>query len=169
MKREFLLGIACLLFVLAAPETVAEAQDEPAAAATDESGSRTLRRSNRMDFDARLVRGETAGTGAVVLFSRGNRRLPNLLERRRGFLRPTVEEVMGTQGRAGGVAAAEPAREEDPSATEETRERANRRARPNRREAASRPARRGSSRRATERAPDAEAPARRGGRSRDRR
>lgn len=73
-------------------------------AANAEDGAVTtgsVRRSNRMEFDSRLVRGETAGTGAVVLFNRGARRLPELLERRSGFLRPTIEDVMGRRARPG--------------------------------------------------------------------
>jgi hypothetical protein len=54
-----------------------------------------MRRSNRMEFDARLVRGEAAGTGAVILFDRAERPLPTLTERRTRFLRRTVERVFG--------------------------------------------------------------------------
>ena len=168
MKRIFLWGIAVSLLSIAAPGGSVLAQDDSAAPSADESGSRTLRRSNRMDFDARLVRGETAGTGAVVLFSRGNRRLPNLLERRRGFLRPTVEEVMGSQGRAGAVATTEPAAA-DQETTREQNARPNRRARTNRGESAERPARRAPARRASERNQNNENSGRRGGRTRGRR
>lgn len=54
-----------------------------------------MRHSRHMEFDARLVRGETAGSGAVVLFDRGDRRLPRLTRLRDRFLRATVEPVLG--------------------------------------------------------------------------
>jgi len=63
---------------------------------TTSSGS-SLRRSNRMEFDPRLIRGETAGTGAVILFDRGRRVLPPLAKRRRVFLRPTLDEAVGPE------------------------------------------------------------------------
>ena len=75
------------------PEVLAEDQPDDDEQATTTGGS--LRRSGRMEFDSRLVRGETAGTGAVVLFNRGQRRLPELTDRRRSFLAPTVREVYG--------------------------------------------------------------------------
>ena len=53
----------------------------------------TLRRSNKMEFDARLIRGQTAGSGAVVLFDRGQRELPALTKMRTRFLDATVREV----------------------------------------------------------------------------
>lgn len=84
----------------APPPADEPAADEPAGEApasklqaTPQGGS--LRRSNKMEFDARLVRGETAGTGAVVLFDRGQRELPPLTAKRTGFLRATVEEIYG--------------------------------------------------------------------------
>jgi hypothetical protein len=51
--------------------------------------------SNRMEFDARLVYGETAGSGAVILFERGQRELPPLTEQRKRFLAATTEPVFG--------------------------------------------------------------------------
>ncbi len=54
-----------------------------------------MRHSRHMEFDARLVRGETAGSGAVVLFDRGERRLPRLTRLRDRFLRATIEPVLG--------------------------------------------------------------------------
>jgi hypothetical protein len=56
-----------------------------------------MRHSRHMEFDARLVRGETAGSGAVVLFDRGDRRLPRLTRLRDSFLHATVEPVLGKQ------------------------------------------------------------------------
>lgn len=63
-------------------------------------GSGSLRRSNVMEFDARLVRGERAGSGAVVLFDRGQRPLPPLTRRRKRFLDPTLAVVLGPDDRA---------------------------------------------------------------------
>ncbi len=54
-----------------------------------------LRQSNRMEFDARVVRGETAGSGAVILFERGPRHLATLTERRHIFLDATIQPVLG--------------------------------------------------------------------------
>jgi hypothetical protein len=68
--------------------------------AEDEEVSPTgssLRRSNRMEFDPRLIRGESAGSGAVILFDRGRRALPPLAQRRRRFLRPTIEAAVGPE------------------------------------------------------------------------
>jgi hypothetical protein len=52
-------------------------------------------RSNRMEFDARLVYGETAGSGAVILFERGQRHLPPLTKQRTEFLSATTEPIFG--------------------------------------------------------------------------
>ncbi|MBN1656633.1 MAG: hypothetical protein JXA30_22870 [Deltaproteobacteria bacterium] len=60
------------------------------------SGASALR-SNRMEFDARLVYGETAGSGAVILFDRGQRDLPPLTRRRKRFLSATTESVFGSK------------------------------------------------------------------------
>jgi len=60
-----------------------------------------LRRSNKMEFDARLIRGQTAGSGAVVLFDRGQRDLPALTKTRTRFLDATVREVYDDEGTAG--------------------------------------------------------------------
>jgi len=55
-------------------------------------------RSNRMEFDARLVYGETAGSGAVILFERGQRNLPPLTKQRTEFLAATTEPIFGKKG-----------------------------------------------------------------------
>jgi hypothetical protein len=60
-----------------------------------------MRHSRHMEFDARLVRGETAGSGAVILFDRGARDLPRLTRRRREFLNATVEPVLGKRRQDG--------------------------------------------------------------------
>ena len=94
----------------AASESPIDEAEQGDAAAPASGGS--LRRSGRMEFDSRLVRGETAGTGAVVLFNRGQRQLPELTDRRSGFLAPTVREIygniaVGSQGEDQGSAQAD--------------------------------------------------------------
>ncbi len=74
-----------------------QAEDAPApsggSAAGGADASANLQRSNRMEFDERLVRGEAAGTGAVILFERAPRALPPLVARRTKFLAATVDPV----------------------------------------------------------------------------
>ena len=55
----------------------------------------TLQRSNRMELDARLVRGETARSGAVYLFQRAPRRLPPLVDMQQSYLDEIVVPVLG--------------------------------------------------------------------------
>ena len=56
-------------------------------------GKSTLRRSSRMEFDGRLVKGERAA-GAVYLFQRAPRRLPPLLKLKRDQLDRIVLPVL---------------------------------------------------------------------------
>jgi len=58
----------------------------------------TLQRSNRMELDARLVRGESARSGAVYLFQRAPRRLPPLVDLEQSYLDEIVVPVLGPQG-----------------------------------------------------------------------
>lgn len=58
----------------------------------------SLRRSNRMEFDARLIRGETAGSGAVFLFQRTPRALPSMVPLRTSYLQETVQQTLGNRG-----------------------------------------------------------------------
>lgn len=58
-----------------------------------QSGSK-LQRSDRMEFDARLIRGERA-SGAVFLFQRTPRELPSMVKRRRTYLEESVRTVLG--------------------------------------------------------------------------
>ncbi len=69
-----------------APQRAPEAKD---AAATGPS----LQRSTRIEFDARLVRGEKA-SGAVYLFQRAPRRFPPLVDLRRSYLERVVRPVL---------------------------------------------------------------------------
>lgn len=57
----------------------------------------SLRRGNRMEFDARLIRGESAGSGAVFLFERAQRPLPSMIDKRTSFLHDTVDSVLGNR------------------------------------------------------------------------
>lgn len=72
-----------------------EQEEEQADEQADEQTGSSLQRSNRMEFDARLIRGESAGSGAVFLFDRGQRPLPSMIERRRSFLHGTVDSTLG--------------------------------------------------------------------------
>ena len=76
-----------------------EAPTEDASSTTsgegqDSGGLGSLRRSNRMEFDARLVRGETAGSGAVFLFQRAPRALPSMVPLRKSYLHRSVDQVL---------------------------------------------------------------------------
>ena len=80
----------------------AEVQAAATAGAGIDSGRQrgSVRRSNKMEFDARLIRGETAGSGAVILFDRGHRELPSLTKSRTRFLNQTLEEIYKPQSEA---------------------------------------------------------------------
>lgn len=71
---------------------VDEEEEEEAEATTA-----TLQRGNRMEFDGRLIRGETAGSGAVFLFERAPRPLPSMVSTRRTYLFETVGTVLGEE------------------------------------------------------------------------
>lgn len=75
------------------PPAATSAADEPTAN-TAEPTATGLRRSGAMDFDARVIQGEAAGKGMIVLFDRGQRMLPELTQPRRHFLQATVQEVL---------------------------------------------------------------------------
>lgn len=75
-------------------ESDASEESEDEERASTQSGSQ-LRRSDRMEFDARLIRGERA-SGAVFLFQRTPRRLPSMVERRRTYLEESVRSVLGS-------------------------------------------------------------------------
>ncbi|MEZ4248674.1 MAG: hypothetical protein R3B99_10580 [Polyangiales bacterium] len=74
----------------ATPETATEASPE-------ETPSLAESQSRRLDFDARVIRGETAGRGAIVLFERGGRAFAPLARVRRKFLLPTILAVFGEE------------------------------------------------------------------------
>ena len=102
----FLLTAVLCLSVLALPTTAFAQENDDDAEETEvddaaQEGQRptaTLQRGGRMEFDARLVRGERAGSGAVFLFQRPPRPLPSMIERRTTYLDGTVYSVLGEDG-----------------------------------------------------------------------
>lgn len=76
----------------------------------------TMRRSGRMEFDERLVKGQAAKSGAVYLFKRVPRRLPGLVPMRRSYRKRIVEPVLGERELKPAVYSEEPAEEEPPAA-----------------------------------------------------
>jgi hypothetical protein len=92
--KRFLTGLG-LCGALAMPlATLADDNgDDADADAQEETGS--LRRSDRMEFDARLVRGQKATSGAVYLFQRAPRPLPPLVVLEQSYLDRIVEPVLG--------------------------------------------------------------------------
>ena len=94
MMRLFL-PLALLAFAFPAqaePPVVAQAEAGQGGGGEGAAGP-ALRRSNRMEFDARLVQGERA-SGAVYLFHRVSRRLPPLLKLQRDELDRIVMPVL---------------------------------------------------------------------------
>lgn len=71
--------------------------DEEEEEEEEEATTATLQRGNRMEFDGRLIRGETAGSGAVFLFERAPRPLPSMVSTRRTYLFETVGTVLGEE------------------------------------------------------------------------
>jgi len=70
------------------------AQAEGSADRGDEESGEQLQRSDSMEFDARLIRGERS-SGAVFLFKRTPRKLPSMVERRRTYLEGSVRRTLG--------------------------------------------------------------------------
>lgn len=69
--------------------------DQEGALSQDVTGEGSLRRSGRMEFDERLIKGQAAKSGAVYLFKRVPRRLPGLVPMRRSYRRRIVAPVLG--------------------------------------------------------------------------
>ncbi len=69
--------------------------DEKERIAKTQAQEGSLRRSGRMEFDERLVKGQAAKSGAVYLFKRTPRRLPGLVPMRRSYRKRIVEPVLG--------------------------------------------------------------------------
>lgn len=77
----------------ASEESASQTSAETSSSGGSGSGG-TLQRSDQMEFDARLIRGERA-SGAVFLFQRTPRELPSMVERRRSYLDESVETTLG--------------------------------------------------------------------------
>ena len=95
MKRRCLITlmtcVAWPCFVLA--QESGSAKTPAASTAGDGASGPALRRSNRMEFDGRLIKGERAA-GAVYLFNRAPRKLPPLLKLKRDELDRIVWPVL---------------------------------------------------------------------------
>jgi hypothetical protein len=77
-------------------ERAGDEEEEPKGILSEgTTGDGALRRSNRMEFDERLVKGQAAKSGAVYLFKRVPRRLPGLVPMRKSYRRRIVEPVLG--------------------------------------------------------------------------
>lgn len=70
-------------------------KEEEPTPAPEEAADTTVMRSNRMEFDERLVKGQSASSGAVYLFKRVPRHLPGLVPMRRSYRARIVEPVLG--------------------------------------------------------------------------
>ncbi len=97
MRRWAKAAAGMMFGVTLAFSPAALAQDEESSD-EGEAASGSLQRSNRMEFDARLIRGETAGSGAVFIFQRAPRKLPSMVPRRTSYLRDSVDETLGDRG-----------------------------------------------------------------------
>jgi hypothetical protein len=96
-----------LVFALVLFPAVAWAQDEGSddsagdggesveveASSDEEMSGPGLQRSSRMEFDGRLIRGETARAGAVFLFERVPRPLPSMVKLRESYVSDSVSDV----------------------------------------------------------------------------
>ena len=92
------LSVVLWVFLLAGAASAQESTSDTSKVTQSPSGSAgaqqtTLRRSNRMEFDGRLIKGERA-SGAVYLFQRTPRRLPPLLTLERDQLDQIVLPIL---------------------------------------------------------------------------
>lgn len=85
-------------------------------------GDGALRRSNVMEFDARLVQGETPKAGAVYIFQRAPRRLPQLVRLRQSYLDQIVEPVLGAEKEKRAKAKKAIKKDREPAGTEATKD-----------------------------------------------
>jgi hypothetical protein len=104
MKRWLLmlaLTFAATEVMHAAQPAVAEAAKRrrrrktrlPPPAAADAPAPGSFRGPTRMDFDDRLVQGQTNKSGAVVLFSRKATNISSMVKRRKSFRHLTLETI----------------------------------------------------------------------------
>ncbi len=92
------ISVVLWVFLLANAATAQESTSDTSKVTQSPSASAgaqqtTLRRSNRMEFDGRLIKGERA-SGAVYLFQRTPRRLPPLLTLERDQLDQIVLPIL---------------------------------------------------------------------------
>jgi hypothetical protein len=89
----------------AKPEAVKPAEKAPQAAEKGDAAAQgpeagpMLQRSNRLEFDARLIQGQLAKSGAIFLFDRAPRPLPPLFKLKRSYLDEIVEPELGADYR----------------------------------------------------------------------
>ncbi|MBI2892030.1 MAG: hypothetical protein HYY06_00650 [Deltaproteobacteria bacterium] len=74
-----------------------EASGRGATASGAGSADGSMQRSDRLDFDERLIQGQTARSGAVYLFSRPPRDLPELVKLRKSFRPEISRTVLGRE------------------------------------------------------------------------
>ena len=72
-----------------APKPQTQAPTPPA----EEGDGQALRRGERVEFDARLIQGQTAKAGAVYLFERVSSDLSSMGQERKSYRREIVAEV----------------------------------------------------------------------------
>ncbi len=94
-RAVFAILVALAVLGAAAPGRAQEADDDGGEESADTGDSGSLRRSNRMEFDERLVKGQAASSGAVYLFKRVPRQLPGLVPLRVSYRSAIVEPVLG--------------------------------------------------------------------------
>lgn len=75
----------------------AEGNGRTAGATSGGTAEGSMQRSDRLDFDERLIQGQTARSGAVYLFSRPPRDLPELVKLRKSFRAEISRTVVGRE------------------------------------------------------------------------
>ncbi|MEL6349561.1 MAG: hypothetical protein AAFV53_41040 [Myxococcota bacterium] len=94
MARSWLSFAVLFLPSLAVAQDPAETEETEAPA---DDGPAPVLRSDRIEFDERLIRGQSASSGAVYLFKRTPRDLPGLVPVRQSYRRQIVEPVLGAR------------------------------------------------------------------------
>lgn len=86
-------GAAARKKAAARPAKPVAPQAEKAAEEPKPTEGQALRRGERVEFDARLIQGQTAKAGAVYLFERAGGDLSSMVDQRKSYRREIVEEV----------------------------------------------------------------------------
>jgi hypothetical protein len=86
------------------PPPAASVKEKAQPSATGDDEGRALQRGERVEFDARLVQGQTAKAGAVYLFARVGTNLRSMVKERTSFRDKIVQSVFpsGDGAREGG-------------------------------------------------------------------